>query len=260
MSMSSGSTPALRHVDVLRAGAGHLEGRVRGARGLGPRKAGAQRQLVRCLPMTESKHRNRLGYAQSPCPFSAHHHQGPATVGHQRTVVAPQGIDDPGRGEVIVHGQGLAQLRVRIARAVAAAGQRDRAKSLGGRAMLDHVAAVDHRVAGCRGKPAHHGVVAPGAGVNRPVAGARVVGVSNQRDVALIGLDGHDGHRQQRDVGRPALVPGASQPRLDAQGLGHLLAEHELMRRGGHLDQHRIDDGFLEARVGKRFAAGFDIQ
>jgi hypothetical protein len=247
-------------VDVARTQPGHLEGRVRGACRLGARERRALRQLERGLAVAEAEHRHRLRHAERAGALRAHHDDRAAAVGHQRAVVAAQRIDDPGRGQVRVHRQRRAQLRVGVVRTVAAAGDRHRAEVLGPRAVLDHVPAVDHRVAGRRRQPAVGRVVAARPRVHGAVPAARVVRVAHQRDLALPGLDRHDRERQQCDVGRAALVPGTAEARRDAQRLGDLLAVHELVGRRGHLDEHRVDHRFVDARVLERRAAGLDVQ
>jgi hypothetical protein len=56
------------------------------------------------------------------------------------------------------------------------------------------------------------------------------------------------------------VMLAAPPARLDAQRLGNLLAVHEFMGRGRHLDEHRVDHRLVDLRIGQRQAAGLDVQ
>ena len=133
------------------------------------------------------------------------------------------------------------QLGIRVACAMRAAGHGHSAQRLLRGAVFMHVAALDHGVAGGGGQPAVGSVVAAWAGIHGAVSRSRVVGIADKRHVTLSRLNRRHRHGHQRDVGRAALVPGTADARHHTKRLGHLLAVHELVRRGGHLDEHAID-------------------
>ena len=61
-----------------------------------------------------------------------------------------------------------------------------------------------------RASPVDRVVAAPPARTRRDCRERGVVGIGDQRHLALAGLDGHHRERQQRDVRRAALVPGTA--------------------------------------------------
>ena len=189
------------------------------------------------------KPRIGTGRATFSCfaPLGAHHHHGGGAVGDQAAVVAAQRLDDEARLAVLLERERLAQLRVRIGRAVPAAGDGDRAQPVGRRAVLLHVALRDHRIAGRRAEPAVDGavVVAVRLLVGLARAGGRVVGQRHHGDVALAGVDRHRGLADHADVAGAAMVPDAADPRLQRHRLGKLLCVHHLEARGRRLDEQR---------------------
>src|ERR1035437_10565015 len=118
---------------------------------------------------------------------------------------------------------------------MATAGDSDGTQRLCGVTVFDGMTLLNHGVAGGRGEPSIHRIVAARSLVGLLVAAARVVRVANQRGADLSGGHRGGGEGNQADVGRPALVPRATDFGLDAKRLAHLLAVHELTLRGRRL-------------------------
>ena len=83
-------------------------------------------------------------------------------------------------------------------------------------AMIVAMAARNHGVARNHAEPAKHGIIPPGFFIRLACAGARVVGKGDECNFALTRLDGHRCERDHRYIRRAALIPDASDARLQA--------------------------------------------